>query len=76
MNVHVANTGILPEEVIVERRHLEPIIEQGGHDRIDLFLQQDRLGSPQDSFDALGLARSFRAPAIWPDQRSADTTRT
>jgi hypothetical protein len=38
VHVHVEDARLLPEEVMVESRHVQPVLQQGRHDGIHLVL--------------------------------------
>src|SRR6266851_9885733 len=40
VDVHVKDVRIIPEEMIVESRHIDSVVEQHGEDGIDFFLKQ------------------------------------
>ena len=43
VHVHVEHARLVPEEVVVQSRNLEAVVEQRGHHRIDLVLRQDEV---------------------------------
>jgi len=43
VNVHLKDAWTLKEEMIVHRRDFESVIEEGGHDRIDLVFQKHQV---------------------------------
>ena len=40
VDMHVGEARLVPKEVIVQGRHLDAMVEQGGHDGTDLVLEQ------------------------------------
>src|SRR5229473_5122491 len=40
VDVHEIDVRVVPEEVVMERSHIDSVVEQGGENRIYLFLQQ------------------------------------
>src|SRR5512142_1096952 len=43
MDVHVEDAWALEKEVIMDSRDFESVIEESGHDRIDLVFQEDQV---------------------------------
>ena len=43
MHVHVEDARLLPEEVIVNGRHVQAVVEQRRHDRVDLVLCEHQI---------------------------------
>jgi len=43
VNVHEEDSGLFPKEMVVKRGNFQSAVEQGGHDRVDLLLQEDEV---------------------------------
>src|SRR6266481_1435554 len=43
VNVHEVDVRVVPKEMVVKRRHVDPVVEQRRHHGIDLFLQQNKV---------------------------------
>ena len=43
MDVHIEHAGLVPEEMIVDGRDLDPVVKQRGHHRIHLVLRQHEI---------------------------------
>jgi hypothetical protein len=54
VNMHIENAWLVPAEVIMNSGDLQPMIEQRGHHRIDLFLRQYEVAH-QDVMTAIAL---------------------
>ena len=55
MHVHEIDARLLPKKVIVERRRIKSVVEQGRHDGVDLVFGEDEV-----SHHHVDASRAFR----------------
>jgi hypothetical protein len=65
MDVHVGHPRFIPEEVVVQRRDLQAVVEQRRHHGIDFVLQQHQVTHHHVHAAPLG----HRDPSAKPERR-------